>query len=293
MSYFNYVLFVAFTHNCVSFTQEICKNGVCFSIICLWMIALEVIFMNFNVVICEDVKSTISKISSFVFEYFENAKFEIDCHQLQNNFEKAIEYAKNTDGTRNIYLLDIDLKDNINGLTLAQKIREYDYLGYIIFITSHTEVGMTALSYKLKILDFIDKANPNYKAQLFDCFDTIVKESTLIKAEDKHIIVKSGTDYFPLVLNDIIYIETDSIGRKTIIHTYMRTIETYIPLKELQGMLDKRFFRCHRAIIVNTDKIKMISNDRKYSYLELSCGNVCPFSSRKTKELMEFVGRGV
>lgn len=246
--------------------------------------------MKFNIIICEDVKSTITKISSAVFEYFENSDVEIYIHQLQSNFSKAVNLAKNTDGVRNIYLLDIDLKDTVNGLNLAQKIREYDYLGYIIFITSHTELSMTALSYKLKILDFIDKANDNYKSRLHECFETIIKESTLIKNEDKHIMIKSGSDYFPVILNDIIYIETDSIGRKIIIHTYKRTIESYIPLKEIENMLDERFFRCHRAVIVNTDKIKKICNDRKNSVLELSGGNICLYSSRKGKELMSIVG---
>ena len=247
--------------------------------------------MKFNVIICEDVKNAINRISSVVFEYFAESEIEIDCYQLQSDFEKAITFAKNTDGTRNIYLLDIDLKDRINGLTLAQKIREYDYLGYIVFITSHTELGMKALSYKLKILDFIDKASANYKSRLWECFETIVTESAVIKNEDTHIMVKSGLDYFPVILNDIIYIETDSIGRKTIIHTYKRTIESHIPLKEIQNMLDDRFFRCHRAVIVNTDKIQKISGDRKNSVLELAGGNTCPYSSRKAKELMAFVGK--
>lgn len=258
----------------------------------MYLIAVrEVRNLKFNVIICEDVKNTINKISSVVFEYFANENIEIDCYQLQSDFEKAITFAKNTDGIRNIYLLDIDLKDRINGLTLAQKIREYDYLGYIVFITSHTELGMTALSYKLKILDFIDKASANYKSRLLDCFETIVKESAVIKNEDTHIMVKSGADYFPVVLNDIIYIETDSIGRKIVIHTYKRTIESYISLKEIQSMLDDRFFRCHRAVIVNTDKIQKISGDRKNNNLELAGGNFCPYSSRKAKELMAFVGK--
>ena len=71
--------------------------------------------MKFNVIICEDVKNTINRISSVVFEYFDESEIEIDCYQLQSDFEKAITFAKNTDGARNIYLLDIDLKDRING----------------------------------------------------------------------------------------------------------------------------------------------------------------------------------
>ena len=114
-----------------------------------------------------------------MLEYFEKADAEINCHQIQSDFNRVIGYAKNTDEFRNVYLLDIDLHTNINGLSLAQKIREYDYLGYTIFITSHTELGMTALSYKLKILDFIDKSNKDFKARLNSCFDAVIRKAPL------------------------------------------------------------------------------------------------------------------
>ena len=249
--------------------------------------------MKFNIIICEDVKSTLIKIASVALEYFENSEFEFDCHQIQSDFSKVLEYAKTSDKCRNIYLLDIELAANVNGLNLAQKIREYDYLGYIIFITSHTELGMTALSYKLKILDFIDKTDKQFKKRLTECFDTVIKESSVIKNEDKHIMIKSGLDYFPVILNDIIYIETDSIGRKIIIHTPSRTIESYTPLKEIAKELDGRFFQCHRAIIVNTEKILKIHTERSNAHLDLSGGNICPLSLRKVKELMAIVGRNI
>ncbi len=249
--------------------------------------------MKFNIIICEDVKSTLIKIASVVIEYFEGREFEFDCHQIQSDFSKALEYAGASDNCRNIYLLDIELASNVNGLNLAQKIREYDYLGYIIFITSHTELSMTALSYKLKILDFIDKTDMQLKKRLTECFDTVIKESSVIKNEDKHIMIKSGLDYFPVILSDIIYIETDSIGRKIIIHTPSRTIESYTPLKEIAKELDGRFFRCHRAIIVNTEKILKIHTQRSDAHLDLSGGNSCPLSLRKIKELMTIVGRNI
>ena len=249
--------------------------------------------MKFNIIICEDVKSTLIKIATAVLEYFENSSFDFNCHQIQSDFGKVLEYAKDTDNHRNIYLLDIELSCSVNGLNLAQKIREYDYLGYIIFITSHTELGMTALSYKLKILDFIDKSDKHFKKRLTECFDTIIKESSIIKNEDKHIMIKSGLDYFPVILNDIIYIETDSIGRKIIIHTPSRTIESYTHLKDIAKELDTRFFQCHRAVIVNTEKIIKICTIRVDAHLELSGGHSCPVSLKKVKELMTIVGRNI
>ena len=53
--------------------------------------------MKFNIIICEDVKSTLIKIASVALEYFENSEFEFDCHQIQSDFSKVLEYAKASD----------------------------------------------------------------------------------------------------------------------------------------------------------------------------------------------------
>lgn len=70
--------------------------------------------MKFNIIICEDVKSTLIKITSVALEYFENSEFEFDCHQIQSDFSKVLEYAKASDQCRNIYLLDISLPHYIS-----------------------------------------------------------------------------------------------------------------------------------------------------------------------------------
>ena len=70
--------------------------------------------MKFNIIICEDVKSTLIKIASVALEYFENSEFEFDCHQIQSDFSKVLEYAKASDQCRNIYLLDICLPHYIS-----------------------------------------------------------------------------------------------------------------------------------------------------------------------------------
>lgn len=245
--------------------------------------------MKFNIIICDDVKTEITKIASSVFDFFENTENEFNCHLIQSNFESVLDYAKNTENCRNVYLLDINFNEHIDGLELARRIREYDYAGYIIFITAHTELAITALSYRLKILDFIDKSDKCFDTRLTECFRTVIKESAVIRTEEHYITVKSGFERFYIYLNDILFIETDSIGRKIIIHTINKSIESSIPLKSIMNDLDKRFFRCHRAIAVNTRKIIKICTNRNNAYIELIGGSKCPLSLRKAKDLMQFM----
>ena len=48
----------------------------------------------------------------------------------------------------------------MTGLTLAQEIRKYDPRGFIIFVTTHSEMSYMTFIYKLEALDFILKDEP-------------------------------------------------------------------------------------------------------------------------------------
>ena len=74
-------------------------------------------------------------------------------------FFSLLEKIKET-GEVGIYFLDIDLKTDMTGLTLAQEIRKYDPRGFIIFITTHSEMSYMTFIYKLEALDFILKDDP-------------------------------------------------------------------------------------------------------------------------------------
>ncbi len=76
-----------------------------------------------------------------------------------------------------IYFFDIDLQTDINGLALAEKIREYDPSGYIIFITSHTDMWRLTFEYKVSALDFIEKCETKYLAQkIASCLSAIWRQ---------------------------------------------------------------------------------------------------------------------
>lgn len=55
-----------------------------------------------------------------------------------------IEYIKENTAS-GIYFLDVDLKSDINGIQLAEQIREYDPRGFIVFITTHAEMSYLTL----------------------------------------------------------------------------------------------------------------------------------------------------
>lgn len=79
----------------------------------------------------------------------------------------------------------------MNGLVLANKIREYDSRGFIIFITSHSEMSFLTFKYKVEALDFILKDHPQYlQQQICECMEHVVqKYSKITRGSRKTITV--------------------------------------------------------------------------------------------------------
>ena len=241
----------------------------------------------YNILICENAREPMTEVALIAKEFFSKNDVDFSCNRISGDFEKELErFAKEH---VNIYILNINLGEELNGLELAKRIRQADYLGYIIFVTSYTELALTALSCRIKMLDFIDKTDENFVFRLNACFETVLRESSAYRYNDKRIVIKTGTNHIPLYMNEINYIETDSIGRKIIIHALKRNIESGIPITRITDELDERFFRCHRGVIVNTDKILNISSERGNAYVELLNGEKCPLSLRRLKKLTEAV----
>ena len=58
-----------------------------------------------------------------------------------------------------VYFLDIDFPGKISGLELAQKLRQYDPRGFIVFITAHHDLAVETFRLRLEELDYIGKGD--------------------------------------------------------------------------------------------------------------------------------------
>jgi two-component system response regulator AgrA len=82
---------------------------------------------------------------------------------------------------------------------------------------------------------------------------------------------------------DILFFETSSNIHKVILHAKDRQIEFPSTLKELTGVLDSNFVRCHRACLVNKNNIKEV--DTKNRIIHFANGETCLMSTRMMKGL--------
>ncbi|MBU5486696.1 LytTR family DNA-binding domain-containing protein [Clostridium sp. MSJ-8] len=234
--------------------------------------------------ICEDNKKQREKLSKIIEDIILIENYDMD---LGLSTSDPYELINSITGTTNtgIYFLDVDLHSDINGIQLAEKIREHDPRGFIIFITTHAEMSYLTFIYKVEAMDYIIKDNyNNIRQRVNDCIKNAhdkykTKSSELqkifsIKVEDKIVNI----DY-----NDILFFETSSTIHKVILHSVNRQVEFYSKMKEVENSLDERFIRCHNSFIVNKDKIKEIDKKNRIAYM--INGEECLISTRGIKNL--------
>lgn len=237
-----------------------------------------------NIIICEDRKENIQQISKIAKQVFEDNHLECNIKAF-NNYEGTIKYIKSLKSYEDcLYILDIDLKQDKNGLLLGREIRNIDeYKGEMIYVTAHVHQMQSVFKYKLKILDFIDKGY-NMDNNLKEALDAYVKMYK-DKIENETLTFKSGGNVFVIKPSDIICIETDKSKKKIIIHTTKNQISVNLTLKEVKNELTNHFIQIHRSIIVNKDHIKMIENINNDLYVVLTNDIREIVSKRKEKEI--------
>lgn len=243
-----------------------------------------------NIIICEDNKEQRNKIEKYIKECIETNQYDCTIVKSTNNPFEVIDYAKKHVNDTNVYFFDIDLRNDINGIEAAAEIRQEDVNCYFIFITGHTEYSMMTFEYKLKALDYINKADfENLQRRIEECLKTVYTEYTKIIEnrirEEEVYVVKSGTRVFNIPLKDILYLETVS-NHKVKLHSVSSDIEYYGNLKEAMDNLNaKDFFRIHKAYIINLRHVDEF--DYKEMYARMDNGDKCLLSRRYSKELVK------
>lgn len=146
-----------------------------------------------------------------------------------------------------IFFLDIDLRD-INGIDMARQLRQ-ESEAVIVFVTALKEYifdafDVQAFQYLLKPID---------EQKFFQVLDKAVAECKIVKQSEPLVIRVKGV-YQNVPKENILYAENDA--RKIILHLRGEQIAYYSKMSELEGLLGRQFFRCHRGYLVNLGAVK-------------------------------------
>lgn len=240
-----------------------------------------------NIFICEDNDKQLNRFTKLVEDIIMIENFDMNLALSTKNPNDILDFLTANNGT-GLYFLDIDLKSTINGIQLAEKIREFDPRGFIVFITTHAEMSYLTFIYKVEAMDYIIKDNyENIRERLHQCIINANKKYCSKATElQKNFTIKVDDKIINVEYNKILFFETSSNIHKVILHAENRQIEFYAQMKDVEDKLDSDiFYRCHKSFIINKNKIKEIDTKNRIAYM--SNGEECLISTRLIKGLTQ------
>lgn len=192
-----------------------------------------------NIVIIEDEDAAADALETFLDRYAAEKSEELS----HTRFRCTTDFISNYRGA-DIVFMDINIPNDIDGISAARRLRELDASVTLIFTTSFEQFAVKG--YEVEAFDFIVKPIA-YKDFAFRMSRAVkhVRKGKLdmvnIKTDGKLVIIPA---------KDIKYVEV--IKHKLLFHTVNGIIESTGTLHETEAMLaDKYFVRGNRYYIVN------------------------------------------
>ena len=201
-------------------------------------------------VVCDDNKVILDRLVKMLESLFIKHNFDAEVSFASVDANSTLQYVQNN--VVNALFLDIDLKSEISGLDLAEKIRKVNKEVYIVFTSAHLEYILMA--YQYKTFDFIPKPITVERLEdtvlrMMDDLNTSNKKSRFIRLDNKNTIINEDS---------INFIKKD--GMKLVFYTDNKVYETYSSFNKLSDKLSSNFVRCHKSYIANINKITDVSS---------------------------------
>ncbi|MDK2586478.1 LytTR family DNA-binding domain-containing protein [Romboutsia sedimentorum] len=220
-----------------------------------------------KIAICDDEVNIVNKIKSII-ENYQKSIFEI---QTYNSGEEIIKESKNF----NIIFLDIDM-NGINGIETGKKIREYDKLVKIIYVTNYTDYTSSAFS--VHAFGYILK--PVKEKEIYNQLDEVLSYSHEESSEILEFNTTEGN--IRIDLKDIYYFEYKL--RKVIMTTKDCTYTIKQKISEIGKYMEQYgFVMPHKSFSVNLHNVKSVKGYDIYMMDE----SIIPLSQKKSTQFRQ------
>lgn len=235
--------------------------------------------------ICDDNLQILNYLKQEIEKLILINEYDMEIAKSTDSSEKLLE-ARISRDLRSIYFLDIDLKsDTYNGFTLAKEIRKIDARGFIVFVTTHSELMPETFKYRVEAMNYIVKdSEEELKEQIAKTLKDInsLRESVK-KDSENYYTIKVANSIYHIPMEEILFFETSAPHRVTL-HCESRNIEFRSSLSKIEKELPEGYIRTHQSFIVNREAI--IEVNKIQSILILKDGSEIPISRRGKRVLL-------
>lgn len=215
--------------------------------------------MNYRVAICEDEETERAYLSSLVRSWAEQSGYTIDLTIFDSAESFLFHYAEEKD--YDLLLLDIEMGE-MDGVSLAKRVRKENETVQILFITGYSEY--IADGYEVAALHYLMK--PVNRDKLFSVLDRAVQK---LRKNERTLTLSLPEETVRVPLYEIRYLDVRQ--NYTTVHG-KRDYTVKKTLRELEPLLDDRFFRIGRSCILNLLFIQRVTKTDVF----LTDGTVLP-----------------
>ena len=205
-----------------------------------------------NILICDDVKADADRLE----ELLANSEISLSTVVFADA-KDALEYIR-SGASVDVCFLDIIMPD-INGVELANILRDEGWQGYIVFLSTSKDFGPE--TYTVKAFSYLIKPASNESVR--EVLHDIIHAQNAQKKTDTEGISVRGVGQTRFVLfKEISYIEA---ANQNVIFRLINSSELKMrsTFAEIAASLleDTRFVQCHRSYIVNMNDIVSVKNN--------------------------------
>ncbi len=206
-----------------------------------------------NILVCDDSREDLESVSKIVENFYKNTAATAYSISKFSDPIVALSYVREGNPI-DIAIMDI-MMPQMNGLELAEKMREIGFEGYLIFLS--TSNNFAAQSYSVKAFSYILK--PAIEDTVSEMLTAIEKARGVNEHSGFSLTRRSGIRY---VLNsEFMYVEV--INHQLHFHLIDgEVIKVYATLKEYSEILlaQPQMIKPQKSYIVNLDYVRSCEN---------------------------------
>lgn len=200
--------------------------------------------MGLTIVICEDDFLHRSILKEFLVSILEEELLDYDLIEYSSGEDLLSNYDK-------VDLLFLDIQMNeLSGMDVARKIREFDNKVEILFTTSVEQYVFEA--YEVKAYRYLVKPieYEELKKQVKLCISDYLSKNSIISIDSNKATVK-------IPIGEILYAEV--MKKEVTIYTESKVYTIETSMKRVENKLSNYgFFRCHHSYLINLNKASEI-----------------------------------
>lgn len=218
--------------------------------------------MKYKIAICDDSGADRQYVLNMVEGWAKSVGHVVHTDTFASAESFLFHYAE--ESNYDILLLDIEM-GNMDGVTLAKRIRESNESVQIVFITGFADY--ISEGYEVSALHYLMK--PVKRDKLIAVLDRAV--AALQKTERVLLLPMDG-EMLRLPIGQVQYVE--AFSHTVVIETERDTMQIKMSISEVEKLLGEGFIRCHRSYLVGLKHIARLSKTE----VILDSGKALPLS---------------